>query len=360
MSNDLSQSIPMPTLVASGSSNNFENSTPMWTVEATGVQTGLLGSMTTPMPTLSATGVTGGGITASLTIPMLVLDAGTGGYALLEVPAPTLTATLLTGGTGVGNATLPAITLEASGTTENILAAALTIPTPTLSASLTTAGLGSLSLTIPMRTLTAAGLTGELATADLTIPVIVLVAEGYPEGTATASLTAPTWQLTATAWATITEAYRAWALNTRKEALTEYDSFEFNSLAVFKGRVLAAGTSGIVELADQDDDDGTAIAARIVTGQSDFDTSYVKRVPRVYVGGTTNGPLEVRTITTQDGARVYILPYNGNPDQQQRRVPVGRGPRSRFWQYEVRNREGADFTLDDLQVYPERTGRRVI
>jgi hypothetical protein len=160
----------------------------------------------------------------------------------------------------------------------------------------------------------------------------------------------------------LTDGTRTWVLNIRKKALTEYSNFPFNSYARFRGKLLSASAEGLFKHTgeDGDGDTSTEIAALVRTGKEDFDTSYNKRVPRIYVGYKTAGNMRFSTITSQDGKRTYLLPDNGIRGVQQRRVPVGRGPKSPYWQFELTNVEGADFLIEHIQVYPEQGARRVV
>jgi len=195
---------------------------------------------------------------------------------------------------------------------------------------------------------------------ELTVPALVLSATAYSDNTATLDAAIPTIQLDAEAFSAIAEAYRTWAINVRNAALTEYTGLAFNSLATFNGHVLAAGPTG-VHVFGESSKDGTAnIDALIRTAQVDFDTTYNKRVPRAYVGMSADEDMEFHTVTSQDGLRSYLIPRNGNTLVQQRRAPIGRGPKARFWQFEVANRNGGDFLLVDLLVYPEVGNRRVV
>lgn len=159
----------------------------------------------------------------------------------------------------------------------------------------------------------------------------------------------------------IAEMWRCWVMNARHKdhPLTEYDNFHFNSMALFDGKIFAAGPDGLFVLGLEGDDDGTKIPAKIKTGEEDYDQSMMIRVPRIYVGGSSERGMEFRTIVTDNGTRVYRLPQSSNDAIQQRRVPVGRGPKSRYWQFEVRNIDGGDMTLESIIIYPEQTTRRV-
>jgi hypothetical protein len=190
-------------------------------------------------------------------------------------------------------------------------------------------------------------------------PLYVLVADAYAAYTMSGINTMPMYQLSARMTQAVTAAFRAWALNLRTRALTEYTNFSFNSFASYAGKVYAAGPTGVFEVGAQDTDAGTAIDASARTGKHHFGTTLGKRVPRIYLGHHAAGDLEFRTMTGEGGTRAYLLPWNNVTDLQQRRVPVGRGPKSVYWQFEVANRGGVDFDLDNIQAYPENSKRRV-
>jgi len=67
-----------------------------------------------------------------------------------------------------------------------------------------------------------------------------------------------------------------------------------------------------------------------------------------------------KTLTTHDGPRVYRIPANGNESHHQRRVPIGRGPKSTYWQFELANEEGSDFSMNSILLYPQVLNRRNI
>jgi len=175
-----------------------------------------------------------------------------------------------------------------------------------------------------------------------------------------AALVAPAPRVSSYMSAAVLAAYRTWVLNTRKHALSEYGSeFAFNSFTIFNGQILAAVPNGLVVLGLQNLDSATPIAASARTGQEGFGTSFHKRVPRIYMSGSSTGDMLFTTITLEGGARVYSLPFNGSTALQQRRVPVGKGPRSRFWQFQIDNVAGADFNVNDLLMYPTVLKRRI-
>lgn len=153
--------------------------------------------------------------------------------------------------------------------------------------------------------------------------------------------------------------YRTWVMNMRKGVLTEYENFNFNSFAFFNGMVLAAGPAGIFKLNEADKDVEAPIVWRFKTGKQDYESSFLKRVPRIYVEYRAEGDAEFTTITSEGGEQTYYLAENGIAEVQTRRVPVGRGAKSRRWQMEMKSVDGKDVKVNGIIVYPEVLSRRV-
>lgn len=318
--------------------------------------------LSVPMTTLVANGITGGVGTASLTVPRPTPEIHFQPQADLSIPVPTLVATGVCGEVGTAALILKAPTLVSDGLCGSLLSAALTVPKPKLVADGLSESIGTIALILRAPYLTASGTSGQVGSAALSIPMPTLAFVGYGPFTGSAALTFATpFYLNARGVSELAAALRTWVLNLRKKGLTEYTGFSFNSYTDMGNEVLGANDSGLFRLTKTADDDaGIAIDAVVRTGKETFGTTFNKRVPRIYAGYASAGSLNFITITSKDGRRVYLLPDNGMANVQQRRVPVGRGPKSPYWQFEVANIAGCDFQLENLQVYPEKTHRRVI
>jgi DNA-binding beta-propeller fold protein YncE len=332
---------------------------PMWGLEAES-SWAMDGSNELPLFVLDASAATGHIAGAELTAPALLLDAAAGSYAFLELPLATVEVAGVAGTVGSAELQSPAIVAETAILSAGFSAASNTRRAPTLEAyGLATNAAVFDEVLKPVR-IVASGVIGYRGRAELTLPGLVLGAEAYSNTTGQLDSDTPTWEIDAAAFNDIAEAYRAWALNVRTAALSEYSGLAFNSFGTFNGRVLAAGPTGVHVVGEADKDDTVNISALVRTAMVDFGTTYNKRVPRAYLGASMGQDMEFHTITTHDGTRAYLIQRNGNPDMQQRRVPIGRGPKSRFWQFEVANRDGGDFTVADILVYPEADRRRVV
>lgn len=144
--------------------------------------------------------------------------------------------------------------------------------------------------------------------------------------------------------------------------ISEYDNFTYNSLTSFGGKFYGANDAGLFRL-DADDDDGTAISARLQSLMVDFGTSRQKRVRSAYLGYTSSGELVLRVKSVSQGVLTedwYTAKKKDAADAPQGNIMhIGQGLKSRYWQFELTNVDGADFEVDLLEMHPIFLGRRV-
>jgi len=308
--------------------------------------------------TLDASGVTGGISSAAITLLAHTLDAGGNHGAEIDLLIHELTGAGVAGGLGEGESNLLVHTISGSGIATNAGTASISLLTHTTDTAGTISILGVLEAELATHTLETAAYSGAVGTASITLHLHTTATVAFQPGTGSAEIELVTRYLEAAGFATLAETYRGWALNTRTNGLTEYSNFSFNSFAELDGVYLAAGPSGIHVLGTQDLDGAADINGRVRVGSIDFGSSFLKRVPRIYVSGEFDEQMYFRTITEQDGERTYVLHSNGITGDQQRRVPVGQGPKSVQWQFEAENVSGSDFRLSKILVYPKELGRR--
>jgi len=294
-----------------------------------------------PVVTLSATGVFIG-IGAEFNLPVITVSAafspGQHIAAEFTLPAAEFQGTLIAGNALVAVFSLPTVSAVATLRSDGLLSAGFLLPGPQLSAQI---------------------LSGQLFSAAPQLPVLALVAQFISATQFSAAFNLPSIQLLAELSPALAAAFRTWVLNTRRNALTEYD-FEFTSYALFNGLVLGVSPAGVVVLGTQAVDGALPITGRARTGKSDYGETHLKRVPRLYVGGEFNGDVLFRTIVDATGTRTYRLVHNHVDGMQQRRVPIGKGPKARYWQYELEGENGADFVIENVLAYPTGLRRRVM
>lgn len=145
------------------------------------------------------------------------------------------------------------------------------------------------------------------------------------------------------------------ALNTVHGAVTEYD-MPFVSLASIGGRYFGAGPSGIFELTGGTDN-GVAIAADIRTGKLDFGGSYKKSVSDVFIEASSAGELALQVYT--DTATFSYSLDNPSTFMTNRRGKIGKGTKTRRWQFGVTNAAGCDFTINNFSALVAILSRRI-
>jgi hypothetical protein len=158
------------------------------------------------------------------------------------------------------------------------------------------------------------------------------------------------------------ETFTGWVMNTEGEKpLSEYTGYNFNSFCRVGDRFYGAGDDGLY-LLEGDTDNGEPIDAAIRTMMIDFGSPVQKRVRNAYLGYTASGKLLLRVRTVDQGQmneqwyEAQELPAQAPREQM---VRLGRGLRSRYWQFELVNIDGADFEIDTLELHPVYLNRRV-
>jgi len=157
------------------------------------------------------------------------------------------------------------------------------------------------------------------------------------------------------------EVIQGWVMNTSNAAFSEYGNYPFNSFAEIYGTYYGAAEDGIYELSG-DDDDGQAIDAHIKTGLIDMGTHFIKDVKAAYIGFTATGRLVLKVTASVRGERKeywYEMKPQSSDTMREGRFTIGRGIRSKYWQFEVSNLEGEDFELDGITALYNVLSRRL-
>ena len=147
-------------------------------------------------------------------------------------------------------------------------------------------------------------------------------------------------------------------MNTETLETTNYLNFDFENLVSFNEQPYGVTSSGIF-LLEGDDDDGTDINARILTGISDRGDENLKEVAHLYL------QYEGQTVFLQlfpDGQqriREYEITRRSNSSGLiHARAKGARGLRSRSWQMGFRNTSGGDFTFDKMGLLLRQLTRK--
>jgi hypothetical protein len=203
-----------------------------------------------------------------------------------------------------------------------------------------------------------------VGTCTLTLPTPQLCAEGGPIATGSVTLVLPMLILQATGQAVPADeadaaAMSALVMNTQTGALSQYVNYPFNSMAMFNGVYLGASAEGLFVLASGDLDNATFIQAAAKLNTTDFGTSFLKRIDRCYVGYRADGNLTLRVYTDEVNIRDYVIEAYGKEGLHGNHTRIGKGLAARYWQFELRNQNGADFQLNALELKATQLRRRI-
>lgn len=312
--------------------------------------------------------------TEEVTLPMLTIIAGADGV-VEEIPVLVLSGTVATGGLHTASNTLPLLSLfaytegwgcdvvgelplmtgEGSAIVGTISEGDSIIPEFEISATLVHGTISTGSLSIPVFSLD--GAVGNDLTLDVAFPVLTL--DAYAHGPLVANLAESLPLLEITAYLeNLGKGFRAFALNTENNAITEYDNYPFNSFCTFKGKHLAAGANGIM-LLEGNKDNSTDIKAYFNIGNNDFELPNIKRVTDAYLSLKGDGSYYL-TVTSDDGTpHNYLLTAAAGARIKNIKANIGKGKKGRFFELELSNLNGSDFELFDMVLNVELLKRNI-
>lgn len=358
----LALTLPLPLLSITGATGNVGTVTltlPTLTLKI-GALASVVGTvkLALPTPKLAIVGLQGVSGSVSLTLPAPVVSILGPQTARLQLPAPQLSIRGVTGALGSVALLFPAPVLAASAMIPMVGSVSLTLPAPTLRSQALTGLVGASHNTLAALALAIKGFSGTIGTVALTFPVIEIAASGAILVTGTVELIMPSLQLTATGSSAATGAVSTVVMQTETNSLATYANYPFNSFAQFNGVYLGASGTGIFALTG-DTDNGAMIPAAARVGITDFSTSHLKRVDRLYVGYRSTGNLVLRVFTDEVTERDYLLPTNFAKGLHGNRLRLGKGLEARYWQFEVNNQNGSYFDMNMIELVPTVLKRRV-
>jgi len=142
-----------------------------------------------------------------------------------------------------------------------------------------------------------------------------------------------------------------YVMNVNTGAVSTYEGWDFTSMAKVGNEFYATTPDGLVRIG-AGDDAGTGIDAVVRTGITDFDSTRMKRLVKAYLGVSSDGNVLLKTITDEGVENIYELQAETSTVVKESPVEIGRGLRARYWQFEVLNDAGSDFTLESVEFYP--------
>lgn len=157
------------------------------------------------------------------------------------------------------------------------------------------------------------------------------------------------------------ELFTGWVLNTDTMAPSEYQfaDLQFNSACKHGNRYLMAADDGIYEFTE--DTGVETVMTYIKTGKMDFGSDLKKRVVNSYMVYSASGDMVLKVTTSEYGnlvTRNYRVVAQADDTTDTRRVDIGRGIKSRYWQFELVG-DGVDCDIDEVGLLPIVLSRRL-
>lgn len=156
-------------------------------------------------------------------------------------------------------------------------------------------------------------------------------------------------------------------VNTRTNAVTQYNNTQFNSSFQTGRKYVIATDEGLFELNGATDEGNVNVIANIEGGYFDANDNKFSGLKGVYLkvkgqGGnsTPNWLLHLKT-GDQDGLEgaTYIYQAPANPGLMTSKFRIGKGIHASEIAWGVRNADGQDFDWDNIEFVPMMSGRRV-
>lgn len=149
------------------------------------------------------------------------------------------------------------------------------------------------------------------------------------------------------------------SINLESLAPAQFLNYNFNSYCVFGDKCIAANEDGIFVL-DQTQMDETSedtrerIEAMYESGPTDFGIRAEKRVRKAALSLEATGTLELTVKVaegTKDQIEVQKLPFFDDSRQHVVQVPIGRKLKGRYFSWAIKNVQGADFSVDEVEGF---------
>jgi len=140
-----------------------------------------------------------------------------------------------------------------------------------------------------------------------------------------------------------------YAINLENKAVTTYSDWDFTSAS----RKYGTKADGIYQI-----DTADVVSATVSFGKHDFGSEMRKTMPAVYLGAKSGAALNMR-IKTPEGMDYTYQARSFSTDLQLHRVDPGKGLRANWFDLELTNTAGGDFTLATLSFLPKETTRRI-
>jgi len=154
---------------------------------------------------------------------------------------------------------------------------------------------------------------------------------------------------------------QTWVMNLNTSASYSYEQYDFNSFARIGDSYYGARSDGVY-LLEGDDDNGQPIRASMGFGKKNFGTLKQKRIEACYAAMSSTGVMVLKVIVDEGSpqAAEYLYTARGFKESlETQRFDTGRGIRANYLTFEIYNKDGCDFELEQLEFAIVDINRRL-
>jgi len=298
------------------------------------------GDFKLPLPNILASGSIGEVANVNASLPSFTLSSKDpdAGSVSVTIPLPSIKASVLIGSAGSTHVTLPSFYTE--GWADVI-------------------GVSNVIATLPDFELYADALIGHVGISKITTQLPRVEGSGYNylNIIGDALLMLPLISLRGAGFTVLTNISNVFTINTKNLAVSEYLNYGFNSFCKFNGVYLGAKEDGIF-LLDGNNDNGTNIQSKLVTGLLHLEQSNIRRIINLIFGMVGQGSYEIRLINENGDEYSYSF-INDSDVFRPVRVKTGRGKPGKYWTLKFLNESGSTFIIDSIEADIEPLRRRL-
>lgn len=146
------------------------------------------------------------------------------------------------------------------------------------------------------------------------------------------------------------------AINLRNRAPVQWTNLDVRSLAVHDGTLHGADLNGVHEYGG-DTDNGNKIYSLLRTPITDHGRLHFKRPWRALLRGRFKAQMELKVFIEDQESQKVRFPRSRKLNQRTITANLGAQDQGAYFQYELTNRDGGDFSLNGMEVFFIKTAR---
>lgn len=149
--------------------------------------------------------------------------------------------------------------------------------------------------------------------------------------------------------------FEVWLVNARTRGMMQYSNYPFTAFAVLGNGLLLAGATDGLYLMDSTTDAGKEVLGVVEVGTTDMGAAVVKYVPDAVLDCEGSGDIALSVISDGGKIREYSTSIDHQGLQQNKRVKLAKGIRSRYWSARLTLPVGV--SVASLELRPDATRR---